>query len=77
MNNFVDAAVVLNYLDPIPRFRRREDAFDLEDRMFKKIFRISKNQADEFIEDLTPYLDPPTRASAIDIDTKVKKFIKI
>ena len=71
MNNIANAAVVLNYLNPLPRFRKREDAFDLEDGQFRKIFRLTKNQADELIEDLSPYLNHPTRASAIDIDTKV------
>ena len=74
MNHFVNAAVVLNYVNPRSRFGKREDAFDLEDRDFRKIFRLTKNQAEELIDDLSPYLIHPTRSSDIDIDTKVDNF---
>lgn len=54
------------------RYITREDPFQiLNDRMFVKFFRLTKDLAKELIEILNDYLEPPSRKSALDKQTKV------
>lgn len=58
-----------------------EDAFELSNNKFIKLFRINKVMADDFIDKLTPFMKEPSRKSALDIPTKVfnniLSFIKL
>lgn len=49
----------------------RQDPFNLSDRQFLKIYRLSKEAARELIHILEPHLTAPTRISAMDKATKV------
>lgn len=53
------------------RFRTRENAFQLSDREFVRIFRLSKMLTNNLIEIVEPYIRPQSRVSALDITTKV------
>ena len=55
-------------------FHERDDAFELSDRKFIKLFRLNKNTADNLINTAEQYIPGPTRASALDVSTKVRFF---
>ncbi|XP_064476188.1 putative nuclease HARBI1 [Ornithodoros turicata] len=58
--------------DRAPRTRRRQDAFQLDETDFVKLFRLSKNAARTVCEDLRPYITPSTwRLDALPVETKV------
>lgn len=50
------------------------DPFDLSDSKFIKLFRLSKNLAYEFIEDISPFMIEKTRKSALSIQRKVNVY---
>ncbi|KAF2901644.1 hypothetical protein ILUMI_04539 [Ignelater luminosus] len=56
---------------PPRRFQRRESAFDLPDHRFVKMFRLTKPLVRELIETLQLFIVPPSRTSALDVETKV------
>ncbi|KAF2890356.1 hypothetical protein ILUMI_15818 [Ignelater luminosus] len=56
---------------PPRRFQRRESAFNLPDHRFVKMFRLTKPLVRELIETLQPFIVPPNRTSALDVETKV------
>lgn len=68
INDLEDAEEQANH--PIRRFYAREDAFALSDIRFRKLFRLTKNVTRGLIQGLLPFLQGPTRASAINIQTK-------
>ncbi|KAF2900444.1 hypothetical protein ILUMI_05739 [Ignelater luminosus] len=56
---------------PPRRFQQRKSAFDLPDHRFVKMFRLTKSLVRELIETLQPFIVPPSRTSALDVETKV------
>lgn len=46
-------------------FRGREDSFDLSDRQFVKIYRLRKDLCRDVINMVEPFLNPPTRSTAL------------
>lgn len=58
-------------------FHIRDDPFELPDKQFIELFRLSKDAARYVIDLVEPHLTPQTRISAIDPTTKViiLKFI--
>ena len=53
------------------RIFRRNDAFQLPDHQFIKLFRLNKNTTRELINLVEPHLPPQTRRSALDTTTSV------
>ncbi|KAI4455601.1 hypothetical protein MML48_9g00005388 [Holotrichia oblita] len=53
------------------RFLVNEDAFAISDAAFIKNFRLSKNLCRTLIELVRPYIVPPSRRSALTLETKV------
>lgn len=52
-------------------FRDRENAFELHDTCFMELFRLPKDLAIGLIEELRPFLSPPSRAGSFSVETKV------
>lgn len=52
-------------------FYNRIDAFQLQDKQFVRMFRLTKELVREVIELVSPYMQEGTRESAINIETKV------
>lgn len=78
--DFINQVIVLNELEAAeiaaernPRhiFQKR-DPFELSDDKFIKIFRLSKNLVNEFIDDIQPFMQQPSRKSALSIQRKVR-----
>jgi len=56
----------------IRRFHPRDNPFEtLTERQFIREFRLNKEMARDLIAMLEPYLDVPSRKSALDTQTKV------
>lgn len=51
----------------------KRDPFLLSDQKFIKLFRLTKEVTNELIDILTPFLQPPSRRSALSVKTKVGK----
>lgn len=62
---------------PIRRFYAREDAFALSEINFRKLFRLNKDLTRNLIQELTPFLQGPTRASAVNIQTKASNMMYV
>lgn len=60
--------------EPIRRFYQQEPSFELSETKFIKLFRLSKELARNLIQMVTPFMEAPTRASALSIQTKVGKW---
>ncbi|XP_067208477.1 uncharacterized protein [Linepithema humile] len=58
-------------------FHIRDDPFDLFNKEFIKLYRVNKRIAENVINIVDQYFDEPTRSSALDIVTQVKKIIKL
>ncbi|XP_024878145.1 uncharacterized protein LOC112458638 [Temnothorax curvispinosus] len=77
--NFINQAFILNELeaaefaaDRNPRIIYEErDPFQLSEKKFVKIYRLSKRLATEFIEDVQPFIIQGTRVSALSTNRKV------
>lgn len=54
-------------------FRVREDAFELDEKEFKHSFRLSKELADSLINQLEDVMPPPSRRSALDVESSVSQ----
>lgn len=50
---------------------QRTDPFQLTDRKFLQIFRLSKNMVNDVVEMVSPFINPQSRASALSVTTKV------
>lgn len=77
----IQAGVILEQVEDFVNIRQmnhalRVDPFNLDDRRFIKIFRLSKDLAQVVIDLYEQYQDghQPTRASALDAKTKVCKL---
>lgn len=53
-------------------FREREDAFELSDNNFVKLFRLNKRCAAHLIADLEEVMELATRESAIPVSLKAR-----
>lgn len=69
MNNDVEEALeeVAIRRDVLPQ----SDPFRLSEHKFVQLFRVSKNLCHEIVDVVTPFMQPPFRASALSIQTKV------
>lgn len=52
-------------------FHERLNPFELPDRQFVKLFRLNKHTTEALIDIMNDYIPDPTRASALDVSTKV------
>lgn len=68
--NELEAAEIAAERNPRRIFDER-DPFELNDNRFIKIFRLSKNVVNEFIDDVQPFMQEPSRKSALSIQRKV------
>lgn len=78
MNAIFRAAAVINNLNRAPLHRRyniHDNPFELSDARFKKVFRLDKEMAREWVGILEPHMTAPTRDSSIDIESKVRIFV--
>lgn len=53
------------------QFHVRDNAFELSEKIFCKIFRLPKFLVYALIEAVQPHMTEPSRLSALDIPTKV------
>lgn len=74
MNQIFDDLVEAeeDIFQPQRRFFRKENAFELSDANYIKNFRLTKDITRQVINILTPFLEPPSRKSAVSIETKVR-----
>lgn len=49
----------------------RQDAFDMPEYQFVKLFRLTKNVTSNLIDTLENYIEPPSRKSALEVSVKV------
>lgn len=68
--NVVEEAEYMNGLPP-RRVLQNRNAFEMSDQQFIRYFRLDKLTVEELMQDLTPFLEPPTRVPAVVIPTKV------
>lgn len=54
-------------------FHARDDPFELSNKDFITLYRVNKRIAENVIDTVTQYLDEPSRSSALDNTTQVKK----
>lgn len=78
--DLINQAIVLNELEAAevnaerrPRriFNERNPFVESSDKQFMKLFRLSKNAVNEFIDDITPFMQPQSRRSSLSIQRKV------
>nr|CAI5850118.1 unnamed protein product [Callosobruchus analis] len=55
----------------------KEDPFELSDRKFIKIFRLTKDLTRQLINIVSPHVESPRRASALTIETKVFATLRL
>lgn len=76
----INQLIVLNELEAAefnverrPRrfFNESNPFIELSDKKFIKLFRLSKNAVNEFIDDVKPFMQPQTRKSSLSIQRKV------
>lgn len=76
--DLINQAVVINELEAAEIAAERNprrifhDPFDLSNKKFMKIFRLSKNLVNEFIDDVQPFMQQPSRKSSLSIQRKVR-----
>lgn len=78
--DLINQAIVLNELENAEiaaernprRIFHERDPFELSNNKFIKIFRLSKNLVNEFIDDVEPFMQQPSRKSSLSIQRKVK-----
>lgn len=56
------------------RFYLKENPFERSERCFIKNFRLTKDLVREVVDLVTPYVQPPSRRSALSIESKVSKY---
>lgn len=80
MMDLINQAVILNELEAVEiaaernprRIFPERDTFELSDNRFFNIFRLSKNLVHEFIDDVEPFMQQPSRKSSLSIQRKVR-----
>lgn len=50
------------------------DPLDLSDRQFINIYRLNRNNVDNLIDILQPYITVPNRVGALTVERKVRKL---
>lgn len=54
-----------------PRFHSRDEAFELPERQFIRLFRLNKTTVDQIIDIVKANSQKPSRSSALDVNTQV------
>lgn len=57
-------------------FNIRKYAFELSNKEFIRLFRVNKRITRNIIDIVSEYINEPSRKSALDITTQVRKIIK-
>lgn len=78
LNNFINLAAIaaveeaeLAHAVNPRQFHIRNDAFQLSDMAFERLFRLPKQLVNDLIHRLEPYMILQSRSSALDVSTKV------
>lgn len=84
MNNIINNIVIAQEVEIAHAVMRRNrvrhvaaDAFNISDKKFVKLFRLTKPLVRNLIRDLAPYMKQKQRKSMLDTKIKVSKNMKI
>lgn len=69
--NELEAAEINAERSPRRIFNERNPFIELSDTQFIKLFRLTKNAANEFIDDVKPFMQPQSGKSSLSIQRKV------